>query len=211
MILPLLLACTSAELAPVVTEDTAAADEDTAAGDTDSGAEPGCTPLAALFFDLGDTLVAEGTDGLYAALPGVITLLDALEARGLPLGVITNVPGNWGRPELEALLADPSILDRFDVVLLSAEASASKPDPVIFAEAVALLSTPSLIEHTAFMTEELGHLAEADPPTEGAQAAGMVGVHLSEGAGSLADYTVAPDDLTSLATAAWLDCLEGES
>ena len=190
---------------------------DTSSGDTSSGDTSGgdtgapCTPVEALFFDLGETLVSEGADGLHAPVPGADELLDALEARAMPMGVITNVPASWDRDDLDALLVDPQMLDRFDVVLLSSEASAPKPDPAIFVEAVALLSTPADIARTAFVTEELGDLADAQPPTEGARAAGMLGVHVSAGAASaLADHTVAPDELASLATAGWLDCLEAE-
>jgi FMN phosphatase YigB (HAD superfamily) len=106
-------------------------------------------------------------------------------------------------------MADPGFLDRFEVVLLSSEASADKPDPIIFTEAVALLSAPPPIEETAFVTEELGHLADADPPTVGARAAGMFGVHLSDREPNpRADVTVSPDALEGIATAAWLDCQE---
>ena len=195
--LAILSACTGA------TEDLAA---DSAAPETTP-----CPPMEALFFDLGDTLVQKGEGDLYAAMPGAVELLDALAARPISLGVITNVPSDWARADLEALLEDPTLLDRFDVVLLSSEASADKPDPLIFTEAVALLPGGPPIERTAFVTEELAHIADAEPPTEGARAAGMVGVLLADGeADPLADHTVAADALTSIATAGWLDCVEVE-
>ena len=202
-----LLACSGSDKALTASgDDSAAAALDDTAGE-DTG--PPCTPLEALFFDLGGTLVLEGDDGLFDAAPGAEELLTALTARELPLGVITNVPEGWGRPELEALLVDPTILDAFEVVLLSSEATASKPDPAIFTEAVGLLAGGAPAEHTAFVTEELDHLADAEPPTEGARAAGMIGVHLSKRAPSeLADHTVSPDDLAGLASAPWVDCIE---
>src|SRR5690348_13945009 len=75
---------------------------------------PLCTPVAAVFFDIGDTLAAAGDDGKYVAFPEALALLDSLEAKALPLGIITNVPETWEMSDLEDLLADPSLLDRFD-------------------------------------------------------------------------------------------------
>ena len=193
--LTLFLACAGPEEPPVVSADTI---DDT----TDA-----CVPLSALFFDLGSTLVYEGDDGLYAASPEAIAVLDALADRDLALGVITNVPADWERADLEALLVDPAILDRFSVVMLSSQATQPKPDPIIFTEAVALLADPPALSRTAFVTEEADHLADADPPTQGAQAAGMIGVHLAVAASPLADHTVTPEALASLADAEWLECL----
>ena len=62
--LTLFLACTGSEEPPVASADTI---DDT----TDA-----CVPLSALFFDLGSTLVYEGDDGLYAASPEAIALLE---------------------------------------------------------------------------------------------------------------------------------------
>lgn len=166
-----------------------------------------CTPLSALFFDLGSTLVYEGEDGLYAASLEATSLLDALAERDLALGVITNVPAGWERSELEALLVDPTLLDRFSVVMLSSQATQPKPDPIIFTEAIALLADPPEVARTAFVTEEADHLADADPPTQGAQAAGMIGVHLAVEGSELADHTLAPQAMASLADAEWLECL----
>ena len=185
----LLLACASKE--PAVA--------DTPAADT----EPPCTPLAAMFFDLGETLATEQEDGLFATIPEAAALLDALG--DLPVGIITNVPDGYTRQDLEAMLVDPSLLDRFDVVLMSSEASRPKPFKAIYQEAVALLPEETDITQTAFVTEEIGDIAEADPATRGAVGAGMIGVLVSEKADPLADYTVAPADLPSLATAEWVE------
>lgn len=174
--------------------------------------ETPCTPLAAIFFDLGGTLVLEREDGLFEERPGARELLTTLRGQGLPVGTITNVEPTWGLPELAELLVDPSLLDLFDVVLLSSQAqSRPKPAPEIFAEAVAMLPEPPPIGETAFVTEELGHIANAEPPTRGARAAGMIGVHLSDEAPDpLADHTVATDALLSIATAPWVACIEAE-
>lgn len=174
---------------------------------------PPCTPVEAVFFDLGGTLLAERDDGLFEDVLGAGQLLDALLEGGLPVGLVTNVPRGWTRADLEALLVDPSLLDRFDVVLLSSEAEARpKPDPDIFTEAVALLPEPPPIAQILFVTEELDHLADEEEPTRGARAAGMVGVHLSDDAPSpLADRTVTTAGFASMASEPWVACLEAES
>ncbi len=222
MLLFLLAACSAAVVkGDTSAPDTSAADtssSDTSAPDTstadtstpDTG--PPCTPLGAMFFDLGETLVVEGSSDTFDTRDGTLSLLDALAAQGLPLGVITTVPRGYDLDDLRALLTDPEILDRFDVVLMSSQAeSRPKPDPAIYAEALALLPSPPPIESTAFLTDELGDLADADPPTEGAMAAGMIGVHLSDDSPSpLVDHTVATDALVSIADAAWVACIEAE-
>jgi len=169
-----------------------------------------CTPVAAMFFDLGETLVTEQEDGLFANIPEAIALLDALTANAMPMGLITNVLEDDDRDDLAALLVDPSLLDRFDVLLLSSEAeSRPKPNRHIFEEAVNLLADVPPIEQTVFVTEEIGDLADEDPPSRGAQAAGMIGVHVSgEAPSDLVDETVLPADLASLAAADWVECLE---
>ncbi|MBA2320640.1 MAG: HAD family hydrolase, partial [Deltaproteobacteria bacterium] len=182
---------------------------DPSAGDT----EAPCTPLAAVFFDLGETLATERDDGLFEERPGVTDLLVQLQDSGRPIGLITNVPAGYDDDDLRALLVDPSLLDRFDVLLLSSEAASDpKPDPAIFVEAVGLLADPPPIETTAFVTEELAMIGNGRPPSEGARAAGMIGVHLTDEPPSpLADHTVAVRDLPSLADAPWVACIEAES
>lgn len=201
----LILACTGTAPDSKTPQETA----DTADTAHDSG-DTSCAPLAAIFFDLGETLVTAQEDGRFADIPQAIDLLDALDAMDMPMGLITNVPNRYDRDDLEALLVDPALLDRFAVVLLSSEATAPpKPDPAIYAEAVSLLEQPPAIERTAFLTEELEGIADADPPTQGAQAAGMIGVYLSdEGPSPLADHTVAPEDMAGIATADWVTCAE---
>lgn len=202
LLLSLLIGCATPD-------SKAPEDSDADSGEVDSADQAPCTPLAALFFDLGDTLVVEGPDALFMAREGATELLDELVGQRLPIGVITNVPRGYDIEDLRALLADPAILDVFDTVLLSSEAEAGpKPDPAIFVEAVGRLAEPPPIEQRAFVTEELADLADGEPPTEGARAAGMIGVHLSDDAPSpLADHTVATDALPSIATAAWLQCI----
>lgn len=175
-----------------------------------------CTPVLAAFFDLGETLVTEQEEGLYSTLPEAAVALDRLEARGTPKGIITTVPRGWDMDDLRALLVDPTLLDRFEVVLMSSEAAAGpKPDPAIYTEALSLLAAPPPPGQVLFITEELADIADADPPTRGAQAAGLVGVHIRDtqdtgGAAPLAAHTISREGLADLPAAPWFACLEAE-
>lgn len=150
--------------------------------------------LEAVLFDLHDTLVAGPVpEGPWALLPGAADLVAGLQAAGIRLGIITNTPPGWTRVDLAARMEDPAFLDEFEVVVLSSEAGTWKPDPEIYFHALSLLAAPPPAAHAAFVTETLAHIGDAaESPTEGARAAGMVGIHLSAAPPSpLADHTVA--------------------
>lgn len=158
--------------------------------------------LNAVFFDLGDTLVEAGGGGQFVLRAGAQQTVDDLQAAGLQLGVITNVPDGWTRDDLEAILEDPTFLDEFDVLVLSSQAPAPKPDPLIYTHAHGLLPTAVPIGETAFVGETLAEIADSEnAPTSGARSVGMVGIHLSDAAPSpLADYTIPTDGLLDLVT-----------
>lgn len=162
--------------------------------------------IEAVFFDLGDTLVQAGGGGLFVVKPGAQQTVDELQALGKQVGVITNVPAGWTRADLEAVMADPDFLDEFDVLVLSSQAPAAKPNPLIYTHAHGLLPTAVPIGQTAFVGETLAEIANSQVnPTSGARATGMIGIHLSSGAPSpLADYTIAPNALPAIA-----DLVEG--
>lgn len=164
-----------------------------------ASADSGC--IEAVFFDLGNTLVEAGPGGLHVPMPGAQQMVDGLRAQGKQLGIITNVPPGWTRGDLEALLTEPAFLDQFDVLVLSSQAPAAKPDPLIYTHAHGLLPTPVALGRTAFVGETLVEIADRQhEPTVGARAAGMIGIHLSDDAPSpLADYTVAPSALPRVA------------
>ncbi len=165
-----------------------------------AGPTASCIGLEAVFFDLGDTLVEfDAPSGLFVLRSGAAATVDQLQALGIRVGLITNVPSDWDRADLEAVLQEPDFLDEFEVLVLSSQAPASKPDPAIYTHAHGLLISPPAIAQTAFVGETLGEIADAEPPTEGARAVGMVGIHLSDAAPSpLADYTLATNDLAGV-------------
>ena len=156
--------------------------------------------IEAVFFDLGDTLVESGPGGLYVVKPGAQQTIDELQAMGKQLGVITNVPAGWTRNDLNAVMAQPAFLDEFNVLVLSSQAPASKPNPLIYTHAHGLLPTPVPISQTAFVGELLSEIANSqNNPTSGARATGMIGIHLSSSAPSpLANYTIAPNALPAI-------------
>ena len=170
------------------------------------------TPLAsaavttcprAVFFDLGNTLVEAGPGGLNVLRAGAQLTVDQLQAAGVRIGVITNVPADWDRADLEAVLAQPEFLDEFEVVILSSQAPAPKPSPLIYQHAYTQLMLPApLITETAFVGETLAEIANMQVnPTSGARSVGMIGIHLSDAAPSaLTDFTLPFNGLTQIPT-----------
>jgi putative hydrolase of the HAD superfamily len=97
--------------------------------------------------------------------------LDALDARGVPAGVVSN----WDS-RLRVTLEGLGIRERFRFVLTSAEFGAEKPDPSIFLEAVRRLELePGQVLH-------VGDLVEDD--LRGARNAGLQGVVIDRGSGN---------------------------
>jgi FMN phosphatase YigB (HAD superfamily) len=90
--------------------------------------------ISTIFFDLGDTLVRSG---VRAWVPGAKETLDALSAKSLRLGIISNT-GDLNRDQLSALLPADFRFDAFEnsLILLSSEVGVEKPSPEIFATAV---------------------------------------------------------------------------
>lgn len=192
-----------ADPTPVETADTGATP---GAVDTGTPAAP-CTGVRAIFFDLGETLVTWDEDReLFLTRPGTPEAIAGLKAAGVRVGIITNTGWDWDLQDLRDLRDEPGLLDAFEVVLMSSEAtSPPKPSAEIFAEAATRLVDGPPIGQIAFVTEEIGDLADsADAPTEGARAAGMFGVWMSDRSSALADATIPPDALPALVDADWL-------
>ena len=103
--------------------------------------------------------------GRWSVYPEVPEVLAALQARGLPLAVISN----WD-PGLSGLLERLGLRAAFRVVIGSADAGVSKPDPQIFGLATAALGV------APGQTVHVGDLYEYD--ILGARAAGLIPVLL---------------------------------
>jgi HAD superfamily hydrolase (TIGR01549 family) len=88
-----------------------------------------------------------------------LLVLDALRARGVRIGVVSNVGF-----DLRPVLAAHGVLERVDACVLSFEAGAVKPEPAIFTAACAAIGT------TPEETLMVGDHPEADG---GASAAGL--------------------------------------
>ncbi|WP_432038892.1 hypothetical protein [Streptomyces cucumeris] len=54
-----------------------------------------------VYFDLGETLIHTADDGSIRYMPGAAEHLRALRARHIPVGLITNVPSDWGKTDAE--------------------------------------------------------------------------------------------------------------
>jgi putative hydrolase of the HAD superfamily len=90
----------------------------------------------------------------------VLPALEGLAARGLRLGVISN----WDE-RLQPLLRRLDLADFFEVIVVSCEAGAAKPDEAIFARAADQLRLPR---------EQILHVGDSrDLDERGARAAGL--------------------------------------
>jgi putative hydrolase of the HAD superfamily len=88
---------------------------------------------------LADTLYGTFTDHRnYALFDDVASTLDALDAEGLSLGIVSNFEA-W----LDDLLRTLGIYERFRVVVISGVVGIEKPDPRIFTLALDRLGTPA--------------------------------------------------------------------
>jgi putative hydrolase of the HAD superfamily len=111
---------------------------------------------------IAETLVAAFRDRrTFVIFPEVEEVIGALRARGLAIGIISN----WS-PRLPSLLRDLALAPRFDFVLCSAIEEVEKPDPEIFARALARAGTAP---------EESIHVGDSlEKDVEGALASGIV-------------------------------------
>jgi putative hydrolase of the HAD superfamily len=82
----------------------------------------------AVVFDLGNTLVEEGSGSL---LPFAVSVLKELKKK-YKLGLITNTLPETKREKIMSVLSEAGIGEYFDEVLVSSELGFGKPDPRIF-------------------------------------------------------------------------------
>ncbi|MCC3278903.1 HAD family hydrolase [Arthrobacter sp. zg-Y40] len=101
----------------------------------------------------------------FRAFDDVVPLLDALDARGISYGAVSNNVHDYQRAKLDA-----AGLERIKVLVGIDTVGVSKPDPIIFHEGVRLLGAAP--ERTAYVGDNLRVDAA------GAVAAGLLGVWL---------------------------------
>jgi len=118
----------------------------------------------------------------WEAMPGAHEALRALRARGLRLGVLSNFDGR-----LPGLLAGLGLAASFELVVLPRDAGAAKPDPRIFAFALARLGVAP--------AEAVYVGDDADDDVAGAAAAGLRAIHVA----SLATLAELPQRIDALA------------
>lgn len=117
--------------------------------------------IKVLFLDLGNTLVHQFDSGSkFVPYPESDTILSNLKSKGIELAVVSD--GN--RSQLETMLADPTILQKFRLVIMSDDVDVGgirKPQAKIFDVALAKMS--SILGHelmpseTALLTETIDH------------------------------------------------------
>jgi putative hydrolase of the HAD superfamily len=135
-------------------------------------------PSASFFNEVYDRFGAREAWRIY---PDVLPTLQALAARGLKLGAVSN----WDE-RLEPLLAGLGLRDFFEVVVVSCELGAPKPSPAIFEAVSSRLALPP---------EAILHVGDSPKMDfQGARAAGFQAVLLrrqgkSRGAGRIQTLT----------------------
>lgn len=117
----------------------------------------------------------------YGAFDDALSTLDALRGAGVKLAVVTNGASDTQREKLDILGVTP----RVDVIVVSAEAGAPKPDPAVFTGVLAELGIP--VDRVA----HVGDSAYAD--VGGANAAGITSIWVNRTGKPRADHLPKPD------------------
>jgi FMN phosphatase YigB (HAD superfamily) len=124
--------------------------------------------LAAVFFDIGNTLGAVSSNGdLVPFEPGTRVLLTVLRGvLGLRIGVITNLPSTMSHDDAQQLLSDAGLLTFLDPagLITNRDAGADKPDRGIYEFAARSLGLT--VDRCLFVGEDPAEVA-------GARRAGM--------------------------------------
>lgn len=124
----------------------------------------------------------------YGAFEDALSTLESLRAAGVKLAVVTNGASDTQREKLDILGVTP----RVDVIVVSAEAGAAKPDAAVFSGVLAEFGVP--IERVA----HVGDSAFAD--VGGANAAGITSIWVNRtGKPRAADLPTPDHEITALA------------
>ena len=155
--------------------------------------------LAALLFDLGDTIMveetevkdAEGTTLRAELAPGMAEALRAFKAAGHRLALVAD-----SRPRTpENVLRQHGLLELFETLAVSEIVGASKPDPALFRAALDALAIPEADYARVVM---VGNNLERD--IAGANRLGLISVfyHLND---RRRTQPIAPDEIPSYTVA----------
>ncbi|MBX3439023.1 MAG: HAD family phosphatase [Planctomycetaceae bacterium] len=125
-----------------------------------------------------ESIFFEMLDEIVAPMPGLFTLLDRIEAAGLPKGVATSST----RKYLGDMLARFDLTHRFDVTLGAEDVTHGKPDPEIYLTAARRLD----IDPAAMMV-----LEDSEAGTRAAAAAGAQIISVPHEHCSGHDYSMA--------------------
>lgn len=103
--------------------------------------------LPVIYFDLGDVLIDTRDKNNYRFMPGAEAYLRLVHGRGFVLGLITNIPADWGRTRAEKIRAlkrfvterwrepRPFPWQVFERIFVPPTDAYRKPHPYLFLEA----------------------------------------------------------------------------
>lgn len=140
-------------------------------------------PRPWIFFDLGNTLVDTSDSSHIKYLNNAHEYLIELRQMGYKIGVLSNVPEKWGKTNDEKLVSLKNFIktrwdddiefewELIDQFYFSPDEKRRKPNPYLFAEAIALASPcPTLFQGET--------LSEIDSAKKAGMAARIVGTQL---------------------------------
>lgn len=127
--------------------------------------------LAALHPDHADMIALWGTrfcEQIPGPMPGMVALVEELDAAGVPLFAITNFSGEFFRP---FRAREAALFDRFRDIVVSGDEKLVKPDPAIYRLALARFGVAAA--ETIFIDDNAANVV-------GAQAVGIRAHHFRD-------------------------------
>jgi HAD superfamily hydrolase (TIGR01509 family) len=158
------------------------------------------TGMADAISDLMDEtrlLFAEYAQDQLACMPGLLELLDHVEADELPRGVATSSP----REYMESLLGQLQLLDRFHFTLTAEDVTHGKPHPEIYLAAAERLNV---------RPQQMLVLEDSEAGTRAAAEAGAFAVAVPNQHTAFGDFSMASMVLDSLHDVRLRQLLRGE-